>query len=70
MSCMELIVHQTQKLKKGINPFDHVYSHIHMETQGLKQALDKHRFDAAFGGAAGMKKNHVPRKGLFISNRL
>jgi sulfate adenylyltransferase subunit 2 len=37
----------------GINPFAHG-STIHtdvMKTQGLRQALDKHGFDAAFGGA-------------------
>ena len=37
----------------GINPFDHG-SEVHtdvMKTQALKQALDKHGFDAAFGGA-------------------
>ncbi len=38
---------------RGINPFDHgssKYTDI-MKTQGLKQALDKYGFDAAFGGA-------------------
>ena len=37
----------------GINPFDHGsknYTDV-MKTQGLKQALDKWGFDAAFGGA-------------------
>ncbi|MYI01734.1 MAG: sulfate adenylyltransferase subunit 2, partial [Gammaproteobacteria bacterium] len=40
-------------VKAGINPFDHG-SEKHtdiMKTQALKQALNKHRFDAAFGGA-------------------
>ena len=40
-------------LKAGINPFVHG-SEKHtdiMKTQALKQALNKHRFDAAFGGA-------------------
>ncbi|WP_198950904.1 sulfate adenylyltransferase subunit CysD [Paraferrimonas haliotis] len=51
---MKLIVHQNPEgLKMGMNPF--VYgSAMHtdiMKTQGLKQALDKHGFDAAFGGA-------------------
>jgi sulfate adenylyltransferase subunit 2 len=37
---------------KGINPFDHGALHTDMwKTEGLKQALDKYRFDAAFGGA-------------------
>jgi sulfate adenylyltransferase subunit 2 len=40
-------------VKNKINPFEHGtqrYTHI-MKTEGLKQALDKYGFDAAFGGA-------------------
>ena len=50
---MELIVYQNPEAKeKGINPFDHGSLHTDMwKTEGLKQALDKHGFDAAFGGA-------------------
>lgn len=50
---MELIIHQNpEALEKGINPFDHGAVHTDMwKTEGLKQALDEHRFDAAFGGA-------------------
>ena len=50
---MELLVHQNPEAKeKGINPFDHGALHTDMwKTEGLKQALDKHGFDAAFGGA-------------------
>ena len=50
---MELIVHQNPEAKeKGINPFDHGALHTDMwKTEGLKQALNKHGFDAAFGGA-------------------
>ena len=50
---MELIVHQNPEAKKkGINPFDHGALHTDIwKTEGLKLALDKHRFDAAFGGA-------------------
>jgi sulfate adenylyltransferase subunit 2 len=51
---MELIVHKNQEgIDANINPFDHgsaKYTDV-MKTQGLKQALDKHQFDAAFGGA-------------------
>ncbi|MDP1775110.1 MAG: sulfate adenylyltransferase subunit CysD [Moraxellaceae bacterium] len=51
---MELLVHTNQEGKAAnINPFDHgssKYTDI-MKTQALKQALDKHGFDAAFGGA-------------------
>ena len=49
-----LIVHVNQDgLRAGINPLTSG-SRLHtdvMKTQGLKQALDKHKFDAAFGGA-------------------
>ncbi|HCE2388613.1 TPA: sulfate adenylyltransferase subunit CysD [Vibrio parahaemolyticus] len=51
---MRLIVHQNPEgLAMNINPFVHGSSkHTDiMKTQGLKQALDKHGFDAAFGGA-------------------
>ncbi|WP_163846449.1 sulfate adenylyltransferase subunit CysD [Pseudooceanicola aestuarii] len=50
---MELIVHQNPEAKaQGINPFDHGSLHTDMwKTEGLKQALDLHGFDAAFGGA-------------------
>ncbi len=50
---MELIVHQNPEAKeKNINPFDHGALHTDMwKTEGLKQALDKYKFDAAFGGA-------------------
>jgi sulfate adenylyltransferase subunit 2 len=51
---MELIVHINQEgVEQNINPFDHgsaKYTDI-MKTQSLKMALDKYRFDAAFGGA-------------------
>ncbi len=50
---MELLVHQNPEAKaRGINPFDHGPLHTDMwKTEGLKQALDLHGFDAAFGGA-------------------
>ena len=50
---MELIVHQNEEAKeRGINPFDHGPLHTDMwKTEGLKQALDLHGFDVAFGGA-------------------
>ena len=52
-SGMELIVHRNpEALERGINPFDHGSLHTDLwKTEGLKQALDLHRFDAAFGGA-------------------
>jgi len=51
---MNLIVHQNPEgVEMGIDPFVHGSSkHTDiMKTQGLKQALDKYGFDAAFGGA-------------------
>jgi sulfate adenylyltransferase subunit 2 len=51
---LELIVHTNRDgLERGINPIDHSPS-VHtdvMKTQALRQALDAHGFDAAFGGA-------------------
>jgi len=50
---LEIIVHTNQKgIDAGIGPFTHG-SEKHtdiMKTQALKQALNKHKFDAAFGG--------------------
>ncbi|WP_066804661.1 sulfate adenylyltransferase subunit CysD [Sphingomonas asaccharolytica] len=50
---MELLVHHNpEAMARGINPFDHGALHTDLwKTEGLKQALDQHGFDAAFGGA-------------------
>ena len=50
---MELIVHRNPEAEaRGINPFDHGPAHTELwKTEGLKQALEKHGFTAAFGGA-------------------
>ena len=50
---IELIVHRNPEAEaKRINPFDHGPLHTDAwKTEGLKQALDKYGFDAAFGGA-------------------
>ena len=51
---MPLLVHRNPAAEaEGINPFDHgPGTHTDLwKTQGLKQALELHRFDAAFGGA-------------------
>ena len=50
---MQLIVHRNPEAEaRGINPFDHGPLHTDLwKTEGLKQALDAHGFDAAFGGA-------------------
>lgn len=51
---LELIVHINQAgVEQGIGPFSHG-SQVHtdiMKTEALKQVLDAHKFDAAFGGA-------------------
>ncbi len=51
---LTLLVHTNEEGRdQGINPFDHgssYYTHV-MKTEALKQALTRHGFDAAFGGA-------------------
>ncbi len=51
-SGMDLLVYQNpEAIERGINPFDHGSLHTDMwKTEGLKQALDLHGFDVAFGG--------------------
>jgi sulfate adenylyltransferase subunit 2 len=65
---MELIVHQNPEAKAlGINPFDHG-SQVHTDmwkTQGLKQALDLHHFDAAFGGARRDEEKSRAKERIF-----
>ena len=50
---LDLIVHINQEgLKHNIMPWDDSERHTElMKTDALKAALDKHKFDAAFGGA-------------------
>ncbi len=50
---MQLLVYQNpEAVARGINPFEHGSLHRDMwKTEGLKQAPDKYRFDAVFGGA-------------------
>lgn len=51
---LDLIVHRNPDcVARGINPFDHGSArHTDLwKTQGLRQAMDKYRFDVAFGGA-------------------
>ena len=66
---IELLTHMNPDgLKKGINPLDHG-SVIHtdvMKTQGLKQALDLHKFDAAFGGARRDEEKSRAKERIFI----
>jgi sulfate adenylyltransferase subunit 2 len=62
-----LIVHKNADAEaQGINPFDHGAAHTDMwKTQGLKQALDLHRFDAAFGGARRDEEKSRAKERIF-----
>jgi sulfate adenylyltransferase subunit 2 len=66
-SGMELIVyHNPEAMEKGINPFDHGSLHTDMwKTEGLKQALDKYGFDAAFGGARRDEEKSRAKERIF-----
>jgi sulfate adenylyltransferase subunit 2 len=65
---LNLIVHiNDEGLARGINPFTHG-SAIHtdvMKTQGLIQALDRHQFDAAFGGARRDEEKSRAKERIF-----
>ncbi len=66
-SGMELLVYQNpEAAEKGINPFDHGALHTDMwKTEGLKQALDKYGFDAAFGGARRDEEKSRAKERIF-----
>ena len=66
-SGMELLVYQNQEaMDRGINPFDHGPLHTDMwKTEGLKQALDKYGFDAAFGGARRDEEKSRAKERIF-----
>jgi sulfate adenylyltransferase subunit 2 len=64
----ELLVHRNpDALARGINPFDHGSAlHTHLwKTEGLKQALDQHGFDAAFGGARRDEEKSRAKERIF-----
>jgi len=65
---LNLIVHINEDgVRRGINPFDSGSS-IHtqvMKTEGLKQALDKYGFDAAFGGARRDEEKSRAKERIF-----
>ncbi len=65
---MQLITHiNPDGIAKNINPFTHG-SAIHtdiMKTEGLKQALDKYNFDAAFGGARRDEEKSRAKERIF-----
>jgi 3'-phosphoadenosine 5'-phosphosulfate sulfotransferase (PAPS reductase)/FAD synthetase len=66
-SGMELLVyHNPEAKERGINPFDHGPLHTDMwKTEGLKQALDKYGFDAAFGGARRDEEKSRAKERIF-----
>jgi sulfate adenylyltransferase subunit 2 len=65
---LDLIVHINQEgLKAGIGPFTHgsaVHTDV-MKTQGLRQALDKYGYDAAFGGARRDEEKSRAKERIF-----
>jgi sulfate adenylyltransferase subunit 2 len=65
---LDLLVHVNEEgVKRGINPFDSGSS-LHtqvMKTEGLKQALDKWGFDAAFGGARRDEEKSRAKERIF-----
>ncbi len=64
---IELLVYKNPEAQaKGINPFDHGPLHTDMwKTEGLKQALDKYGFDAAFGGARRDEEKSRAKERIF-----
>lgn len=65
---MDLLVHVNQEgVNKSINPFIHG-SQVHtdvMKTQGLRQALEKYKFDAVFGGARRDEEKSRAKERIF-----
>ncbi|MBT0652000.1 sulfate adenylyltransferase subunit CysD [Geomobilimonas luticola] len=65
---MDLIVHVNEEgVRQGISPFTHgsaLYTDI-MKTEGLKQALDRYKFDAAFGGARRDEEKSRAKERIF-----
>src|SRR3546814_15125713 len=66
-SCMELNVYRKpEAVERGIIPFDHGPLHTDLwKTEGLKQALDKYGFDAAFGGARRDEEKSRAKERIF-----
>jgi len=66
-SGMELLVyHNPEAMARGVNPFDHGALHTDLwKTEGLKQALDKWGFDAAFGGARRDEEKSRAKERIF-----
>ena len=64
----DLLVHKNmQGVRDGVGPFTHgssVHTHI-MKTVGLREALDKYGFDAAFGGARRDEEKSRAKERIF-----
>jgi sulfate adenylyltransferase subunit 2 len=65
---LNLIVYVNQNgIERGISPFasgSALHTHV-MKTEGLKQALDKYQFDAAFGGARRDEEKSRAKERIF-----
>lgn len=65
---IELLVHTNEEgAREGVSPFTHgsaLYTDI-MKTEALKQALDKYKFDAAFGGARRDEEKSRAKERIF-----
>ena len=65
---LDLIVHVNQEgLDRGVGPFasgSTIHTHV-MKTEALRQALDKHGFDAAFGGARRDEEKSRAKERIF-----
>jgi sulfate adenylyltransferase subunit 2 len=64
---LDVIVHINEEgAALGIDPLKHSGKHTTvMKTEGLKQALDKHEFDAAFGGARRDEEKSRAKERIF-----
>ncbi|PLY00750.1 MAG: sulfate adenylyltransferase subunit CysD [Desulfuromonas sp.] len=64
----DLLVHTNEDgVSQNISPFTHgsaLYTDV-MKTEGLKQALDKYKFDAAFGGARRDEEKSRAKERIF-----
>ena len=65
---LKLIVHINEEgLKRGVNPFasgSSIHTQV-MKTEALRQALDLHGFDAAFGGARRDEEKSRAKERIF-----
>ena len=65
---IDLLVHINEDgVRDGINPFDHgsnTHTHV-MKTVALRQALNKYKFDAAFGGARRDEEKSRAKERIF-----